>query len=154
MTFPELGFFEEVDDDDDDGFFFPSFGFPVANELRSSPDLPRLPPMALGVSSGIVCKSGKSTVITPGSGRRTTALPRRPPSCPPPTSFSIRFSAISLLSDLSDVVDLVGSGAVTRGVLLSPELAELTFLPVLPNHNHLQYHENLFQKKQRRLIQR
>ena len=93
-----------------------------------SPDLPRLPPIALGVSSGIVCKSGSSTVMMPGSGLRTA--PRRPPSCPPPTSFSIRFSVTSWPrrlgeEDLSEVVEeVVGRGTVTAGVLLSPELVE------------------------------
>jgi len=119
VTFPELVFFEEAD-----GFFFAPLGFPVAKELRLSPDLPRLPPIALGVSSGIVCKSGSSTVMMPGSGLRTA--PRRPPSCPPPTSFSIRFSVTSWPrrlgeEDLSEAVEeVVGRGTVTGGVLLSP----------------------------------
>ena len=115
MTFPELVFqpFEEADT----GFFdFVPLGFPVAKELRSSPALPRLPPIALGVSSGIVCKSGKSTVMMPGSGLRTTA-PLRPPSWPPPTSFSIRFSV-----NLSEVVEVVGRGTVA---LLSPEVVKI-----------------------------
>ena len=65
----------------------------VAKELRLSAVLPRLPPMALGVSGGMLWKSGRSTVITLGSGLGlTTPLP---PSWLPWISFN-RTSVTSL----------------------------------------------------------
>lgn len=65
----------------------------VAKELRLSPIFPRLPPIALGVSGGMLWKSGRSTVMTLGSGLgRTTP---RPPSWLPWISFS-RTSVTSL----------------------------------------------------------